>query len=313
MDKKIVGILRGGEWEDYERSLNDGRKLISHIFENLSHKWKPVDILIDKDGIWHFGGLPIEPAKLINKVRVIWNTSHPNYSKILQDLSIPNVGINHFSKLLTSRELLKEHVKKIGINMPRAFVIPVYQEDFDGPLEDYVIKKAKEIFNKFSSPWIIKPLTEDLNIGIHLVKTFPELVEAIADDVKHKKSILVEEFISGKNISIHSVAGFRGEDIYTFPPVENKKDIIISPGKFTSLEKEKLFKNTKSIFEHVSALHYLKSNFILHPKRGIYLTQIEFFPNLDKDFCFHKSCESVGTKAHNVVEHILEKSKLDML
>lgn len=306
MDKKIVGILRGGEWENYEKSLNDGGKLISHIFENLSHKWKPVDILIDKNGGWHLSGLPIEPAKLVNKVKIIWNTSHPNYSKILQDLSIPTIGVGHFSKLLTSKELLKEHVKKIGINMPRAFVIPVYQKDFDGLFEDFIFKKAKEVFNKFSSPWIVKPFAEDMNVNVYIAKTFPELVNAIAQCAQYKKSILVEEYISGKNISTHSLVGFRGENIYTFPPVEIQNDRIISPGKLTFFEKEKLIEITKKIYEHVNASKYLKLDFVLHPSRGFFLTDIEFHPNLEKDSCFHKSCESVGTKRHNVVDYILE-------
>jgi D-alanine-D-alanine ligase-like ATP-grasp enzyme len=305
---KIVGVLRGGTWENYEKSLNEGGKIISHIFENLSGKWKPIDILIDKNGSWHLGGLPIKPAQLMNKVDVVWNISHPSYSKTLLDFSIPNIEANLFSKSLVSREILKEHMKKIGINMPRAFVIPVYQKDFDGPLEKYVIKKAKEVFEKFSSPWIVKPLIEDLNIGIHIAKTFPELIDAIVDCTKHQKSILVEEFIFGKNVSVHSVAGFRGENVYNFPPIENKNGIIISPGKFSSIEKEKLINLVKKIYHHTNTSQYLKSDFVLHPSGSVYLTHIEFSPNLDQDSCFYKSCESVGTGAHHIIEHILERA-----
>ncbi|MEK7572266.1 MAG: hypothetical protein AAB493_00175 [Patescibacteria group bacterium] len=324
--KKVIGVLRGGIWENYEKSLSEGGKIISHIFENLFHKWKPVDILVDKSGNWHLSGLPIKPAQLMNKVDVVWNFSHPSYSKTLLDFSIPNIEVNFFSKTLVSREMLREHMKKIGINMPRAFIIPVYQKDFDEPLEEYAIKKAKEVFEKFASPWIIKPLAEDLNValpgslvglrprvglysrGIHIAKNFPELVSAIIDCIKHQKSILVEEFIFGKTASVHSVAGFRGENIYSFPPIENKNGVIVSPGKFSSIEKEKLTNLVKKIYHHINTSQYLKSDFILHPSGDIYLTHIEFYPNLDPDSCFFKSCESVGTKAHHIIEHILERA-----
>ena len=306
--KKVVGILRGGTWENYEKSLSEGGKIISHIFENLFNKWKPVDILVDKNGNWHLAGLPIKPAQLMNKVDVVWNMSHPSYSKTLLDFSIPNIETNLFSKTLVSREMLREHMKKIGINMPRGFVIPVYQKDFDGPVEEYAIKKAKEVFEKFASPWIVKPLVEDLNIGIHIAKNFPELIGAIVDCVEHQKSILVEEFIFGKNASVHSVAGFRGENAYSFPPIENRDGVIISPGKFSFTEKEKLMNLVKKIYHHINTSQYLKSDFVLHPSGGIYLTHIEFSPNLDPDSCFHKSCESVGTEAHNIIEHILERA-----
>lgn len=308
VNKKNVGILRGGIFENYQRSLNEGGKIISHINENLSNEWKVVDILIDKEGNWHLNGLPIQPNHLMHKVDAIWNASHSSYSKILGDLSIPNVGVSHFSKILESKEILKEHMKKIGIEIPRAFVIPLYQEDIDGELGKYAIKKAKEVFEKFSSPWIVKSLTEDPDIGIHFANIFPELVDAIMDIIRHKKSILVEEFIVGKKASIHSLRNFRGEDIYNFPPVEDRNGIIVVPGKFTNIEKDKLSELARNIYAHTNAGYYLKSNFILHKSGRIYLANVEFFPNLEEDSSFHKSCESVGTKAHNAIEHILNRA-----
>jgi D-alanine-D-alanine ligase-like ATP-grasp enzyme len=304
--KKVVGVLRGGVFENYNQSLKDGGKAISQISENLSDKWKAVDILIDKSGIWHFNGLPITPDKLMHKVDIVWNTIDSTYSKILEDLSIPTVGVSHFSKILKSKEILKEHIKKTGVKMPRAFVIPLYQEDIDGDLIKYAIKKAKEIHQKFSSPWIIKPLTGDRDVGTHVVKIFSELVDAVLDCVKHKKSILVEEFILGKNISVHSVGGFRGENIYHFPPVENKMGEIISPGRFSSAEKKKLLELAEKIYSHSNTSQYLKSNFILHKSGNIYLTHIEFHLGLDEDSCLHKTCESVGTKTHKIIEHLLD-------
>jgi D-alanine-D-alanine ligase-like ATP-grasp enzyme len=308
MSIKRVGILRGGIFENYQRSLNEGGKIISHINENLSNEWKVLDILIDKEGNWHLNGLPIQPNHLMHKIDIVWNTIHPIYSKTLEDLSIHNIGVGHFSKMLESKEMLKEHMKKIGIQMPRAFVIPLYQEDFDGEVGKYAIKKAKEVFEKFSSPWIVKSLTEDPDVGIHVVNVFPELVDAIIDIVKHKKSILVEEFVVGKKASIHSLKNFRGEDVYSFPPVEYRNGTTVSPGKFTNIEKDKLLELAKNIYIHSNAEHYLKSNFIIHKSGRVYLSSIEYSPNLEEDSCFHKSCESVGTKAYSTIGHILNRA-----
>jgi|GEM_PF-691189 len=308
MSKKVVGIIRGGKEGNYEKSLDEGGKMISLIFENLPDEWKPVDILIDKGGTWYLGGLPTNPSSLISKVDVVWNTADPSYSRILEDLSIPNVGNNHFLKILESREMLQEHMKKIGVKMPRFLLIPAYQGDLDGGIEGFIVKKAKEVHEKFTSPWIIKTLNKNLNTGIHVAKTFPELIDAIYDCAKTGDSILVEESISGRNVSVHSVAGFRGQDLYHFPPIEEKNGNIISPGNFSMKEKEELMDTVKNIFNHINAKHYLKSDFILHPKHGIYLTHIELSPNLYDGSCFHESCESVGTKAHNVISHILEKT-----
>jgi D-alanine-D-alanine ligase-like ATP-grasp enzyme len=181
--------------------------------------------------------------------------------------------------------------------MPRHIVLPLYQEDFDGPREKYAIKKAKQIFEKFGAPWIIKSYTPDSNMGMHIAKTFPQLVDSIEDGVNHEKSIVIEEFIEGKPSAVHSIFGLRGEDVYIMPPSD-----------FNSLEKEKIIDIAKNLHQHLGAKHYLKFDFTLHPKRGIFLTNLDFIPDLRPGSHFDQSCESIGAKMHHVVEHILERA-----
>ncbi len=302
-DTKIrVGIVRGMAGEYYESSLQKGGEVITHIFENLPDKYQPIDILIDKDYIWHFNGLPISPSDLAHRVDVVWNTTHPGLSNILESLSIPNVRASSFlSSLSNSKEMLKEHMKKIGVEMPRHVILPVYQKDFDSPRERYAIKKAKEVFEKFGSPWIVRSFVPHSDMGVHLAKTFGELVNSIEDGVKHATSILVEELISGKVASVHSVAGFRGEDIYTFP-------LVNVFGEFSLGEKEKLIGLAKSLHNHIGAKHYLKSIFVLNKRGKVYLLDIGSMPNFKIDSSFSEACESVGAKMYHVVEHILNRT-----
>ncbi len=309
---KRVGILRGGTGQHYVSSLKRGGEIILHIVENLSDKYKVVDILVDKDHVWHLGGLPISPSDLAHRVDVVWNASHPTYSNILDSLSIPNIGASSFLVALgNSRDMLREHMKRIGVNIPRSMVLPVYQKDFDpryaegsgeasGSRKQYSIRKAKQVFEKFGAPWIVKSFTSDFDMVIHLAKTFNELVAGIEDGVKNKKSILVEEFIPGKIASVHSVPNFRGEDVYTFP-------LGNSFGIFSAEEKEKLANISKNLHKHAYAKHYLKSDFVLTPRGKIYLLQIELHPDLNSGSHFSQVCESVGAKMHHIVEHILEQ------
>ncbi|MFZ2150197.1 MAG: hypothetical protein WAV15_03490 [Minisyncoccia bacterium] len=307
--KKRVGILRGGEGENYHSSLRKGGEILSHITENLAEKWKAYDVLVDKDGVWHMGGVPIQPADLMHRVEVVWNTANPGLSVTLKNLSIPYVGQEHFHGVLEdSKEMLQRHMQKIGLDMPRSLVIPLYQEDFDarpteqsfgrGPIYEYAIKKAKEVHEKFPAPWMVKSYTLDRNMGIHLAKTFSELVDAIQDGVKHQKSILVEEFISGKIASVHSVPAFRGEDVYTFP-------LGNTFGIFSLAEKEKLALLAKKLHQHIGAGHYLKSDFILNSRGKVYLLQIESTPDLKPDSHLSESCKLSGAKMRDLVDHIL--------
>ena len=314
---KKVGILRGGAGKHYIRSLKKGGEIIAHIFENLGEKYKIFDILIDQDHIWHFNGIPINPSDLINRIDAVWNVSHPSFSNILDSLSIPNIGVSSFAHTLeNSKEILREHIKKIDVQMPRSVVLPLYQKDLDGAIDKYSIKKAKDVFEKFSSPWLVRSFTENSSVSIFLAKTFPELVNVIKDlsaqacGVKNEASILVEEFIAGKVASLYSAPMFRGEEIYVFPltPVTQKA----RPQEvFSFSEKELLTKIAKDLHKHIGAKHFLKSDFVLNSRGKVYLLQINGVPNLKPDSHFSEVCESVGAKMHHVVEHILEQMLLN--
>ena len=306
--QKRVGILRGGRGDQYSSSLKDGGEVILHINENLSDKYKTVDILVDKDGVWHVGGLPENPHDLVHKVDLVWNVADPKLSITLANFSIPCVGKNFFSSTLEkSSLLLREHVRKLSnVDMPRSIVLPVYQKDFDGDRNKYAIKKAKEVHEKFGAPWIVKSFTPDTSMGIHLAKTFNELVGAIEDGVKHEKSILVEEFIAGKIASVHTLRGFRSDlpaqagDVYAFP-------LGNSYGNFSIQEKEKLSSLAKDLHIHLGVEHYLKSDFVLDKRGKCYLLGIRLHPDLSQNSHFSEVCELVGAKMHQLVEHILRQ------
>jgi D-alanine-D-alanine ligase-like ATP-grasp enzyme len=302
-NKIKVGVLRGGTENNFLTSLQQGGDIISHISKNLSDKYKVFDILIDKENVWHLNGIPIVPADLLRKVDIVWNNGvHSSTTTILNDLTIRNVGTEYFSRVLeNNKDMLRRHLKGIGVEMPRSIVLPLYQKDFDGPIEKYAIKKAKEVFEKFSSPWIVKSFTEDKNMGIHLAKTFPELIEAITDGVNHNKSILVEEFIGGKVASVHSIPKYRGEDIYVFP-------LGNSFGIFSNDEKEKLNIFVKNLYKHLNINHYLKSDLILDKKGKIHVLNIEVTPDFKDSSHFQQVCESVGAKTHHIIEHFLDRA-----
>ncbi len=271
---KRIGILRGGTGHHYKDSLKKGGDIIFYISENLADKYKPVDILIDEKNVWHMNGVPILPADLMHKIDVAWNTVHPSVSVILENLSIPHVGGNSFPHALeNSRDMLRKHMAQIGVSMPRSILLP---------------KSAREILEKFPAPW---------KVGDKLAGTFPELAELI----ENNKNILVEEFIAGRVLSMHSILGFRGEDIYIFPPV----NIF---GNFTPSEKEKLISLAKNLHRHLGAKHYLKLNFILDKRGRFYLLDFETAPNLKSFSHFSQACESAGAKMHQVVEHMLESA-----
>src|SRR5258708_6070226 len=77
MHRTKVGVLRGGVSSEYEVSLSTG----AAVLKNLPDKYEPVDILIDKGGVWHYAGLPYAPEKILPHVDVIFNALHGYYGE----------------------------------------------------------------------------------------------------------------------------------------------------------------------------------------------------------------------------------------
>jgi D-alanine-D-alanine ligase-like ATP-grasp enzyme len=273
MTKKRIGILRGGSGQNYETSLRKGGDIFAYIYENLG-RYDPVDILVDRDGVWHLSGLPIEPRGLIHKVDVVWNVIGPELSQTLETFSIPHVSISSFASALeANREVLGDYIKNINLKMPRRLESP---------------QNARAVHEKFGGPWVVKN-----SVGMGVVTTFPELAYAL----ENSPETVVEEFIPGSAGSAHSLGGFRGRDVYVF-----------SGGNFSQAEKEKIIALARDLHRHLGAKYYLKSDFVVHPKRGVFLTNIEYFPDLRKGSHLDTSLLSLGAKMHQLVDHILENA-----
>jgi len=293
---KKVGIIRGGLGEDYSESLFLAGQVISHIHEKLNTKWQAVDILIDKEGQWHLKGKPIQLMSLMEQVDLLWNFTHPSNLTFFKNFSFPYLSHSVFHKTILNNKInLNQFLKEEKIDFPRHFILPVYQSDFDGPKEKYIYQKAKDILNKFSAPWIIKSLTKNENSKNYLAKTFPELIKFLTLMINNQSGILIEEFIKGKNISIHFLPGFRNNPNYFFPLLN-----------ISQIEKEKIFQVALKILKYFEIKDYLKIDFIL-TKKKIYLINVDLMPDFSVNSCFIQQIKNVGAQEHQIIEYLLEK------
>ncbi len=297
-EKRKVGVIRGGTGGFFEASLKEGSEIIFHILEKLSEKFRPVDILIDREGNWHASGLPVDVAEISQKADLFWDTTRSDAYMSLRGLPVANVSGGSSSFPEKSRKMLAEHMKRIGVGVPRHLAFPAYFHDIDGPLEGYARRKAREVFEKFSPPWRVRPFPYARSADVILARNFPELAEAIKKVARGDTGILVDEYISGKSVKMHSVRGFRGKDIYIFPPA----------GPFTVPEKELLLSFSKDLHEYIGGSDYVSADAVLASKKKVYLTDLEFSPNLEEGSSFTAVCRSVGAEPHHVIGHILEQT-----
>ena len=107
-----VGVVRGGPSSEYEVSLKTGANVLSHLRgDKLNSIYKTIDILIDKNGIWHKNGIPTTIEKIFHSVDVIFNALHGDYGEdgkiqqVFDQWQIPYTGSGAFASALLFLQL----------------------------------------------------------------------------------------------------------------------------------------------------------------------------------------------------------------
>jgi D-alanine-D-alanine ligase len=267
--------------------------------------------------------------KIIHKVDVIINALHGDYGEdgkvqqILEEWKIPYTGSGPVASAIGYNKFLtKQEFEKLGIKTPKHLLFPAYQTDFDGPKSEYAPKKAKEVWERLPPPWIVKPLTGGSSMGVHVCKTFQDLVNAFEEGSSESVSVLVEEFIKGKEATVGVINDFRNKKIYTLPPIEiripqastffdnevkyNGQSEEICPGNFTMEEKAELERLAALIHKGLDLSDYSRSDFIVHPKKGIYALEVNTLPGLTNQSLMPKAINAVGATMPEFLEHLIK-------
>lgn len=318
MSKKRVGVLRGGPSSEYEVSLKTGKSVIDNL---LSDKYEVLDILIDKEGVWHFQGVPIKPENLFKKVDVIFNAMHGEYGedgtvqKLLDYFNIPYTGPTALASAVGMNKVLSKKVFK--------------QNNLKTPLHSIISKKdnvQEEIvrhFKSFPMPAVVKPVDRGSSVGVSIARTLADLEAGVMDALKYSEQALIEEYISGKEATCAVVENFRGQNIYTLLPNEIKKTsngefydynakyltdepIVVCPGNFAEAEKKIIQEMARNAHQALGLRHYSRSDFIIHPKRGIYILEVNTLPGLTDHSHFPRSMAAVGCTLPQFLDHVIQ-------
>jgi len=317
--KTRVGVLRGGPSPEYEVSLNTGKTILS----NLPEEYEALDIFISKDGAWHTMGLEKNPYDILKTVDVAVNAMHGHYGedgtvqRFLENFGIPYTGSNSIASALGMNKIMSKNVFKLaGLKTPNHILVNSGQD-----LDDLV----KNINENILFPIVIKPINLGSSIGVFYVDKILDVKVALQKSFEHSPTLMVEEFINGKEATCGVIEGFRGKNIYTLLPAEikqNKKEVFYDydskynnlesrctiPGDFTDEEKRQIEDATSLAHESLGLRHYSRSDFIFHPRRGLFILETNTLPELTHRSSFVKSLEAVGGNIKEFLSHLLSKT-----
>lgn len=319
MAKKRISVLRGGPSGEYEVSLQSGASVLSALSPEKYHVY---DVLIDRQGNWHMNGIEKPMENILRHTDVVVNALHGHFGedgKLQAILNHHGVAYTGSDALPSALGMHKGHTKKIVSE--HKIKTPTYTLVRKGDQTPHEI--AVTLFRSFPQPSVIKPIDSGSSLGVTIAQTIEQLERAVETAFSHTNSdlIIVEEFIKGKEATCGVVDSFRNHEVYPLLPVEiikpseaaffdyhskySGQSIENCPGNFTPEESAEIQRLAVAAHEALGLSHYSRSDFVVHPRRGVYFLETNTLPGLTKESLFPKSLRAVGSSLSEFLDHII--------
>lgn len=312
---KIV-VLRGGPSSEYEVSLKTGSSVIKHLKDD----YQVIDVVIDRNGNWIMNGLETTPQKAISNADCVFNAMHGEFGedgtiqRTLEILKVPYTGPRVLGASLSINKVLtKDIYKKNGIKTPLHKVV----SQSDGDVDSISIR----IFKTFPMPVVLKPIASGSSVGVSVARDYKSLRDALVSLFIRYNDVLIEEYIEGKEATVGIIENFRGQRTYPLMPVEIRKPQDreffdyeskysgitqeLCPGEFSPAEKELMQEMARKSHDALGLRHYSRTDFRIHPRRGIYALETNSLPGLTPQSLLPKSLEPVGSSYKEFLEHVI--------
>lgn len=315
MKRLKIAVLRGGPSSEFDVSLQTGK----NILDILSSNHQVFDVIIDRDQNWYVNGVKADPFKFSRNLDFIFNALHGEYGEdggiqeILKKLGVRYSGPERFAAAISMNKFLaKENYRQANLKTPAHLIIDTNKIDDLTP---------GDIVKHFAFPVVIKPLGLGSSVDIKIAKNFIELMDVLPYYVEKYDKLMLEEWISGKEATVGVIDKFRNRSIYPLMPVEIRKpsnqylfdyDLKYSgeaeeicPGNFTNEEKRQLEEMAIIAHQILGLRHYSRSDFIVHPKRGVFILETNSLPGLTQNSLLPKALDASGSNLEEFLEHII--------
>ena len=293
-----IAVLMGGTSSERKVSLSSGKAMfaactalgydaISVEFENdiLSHldTLKSVDIVLIAlhGGIGENGRI----QGMFESLGIRYTGSDALSSAICMD--------KHISKLLA---------EDVGIATPR------WKR----------IRKGQSIYkNEFDYPFVVKPNSEGSTIGLTIVHNENDYDSAVEEAFKYDDEILIEEFISGKEITVSIV----GEDVLPIIEIRPEHGLYDYECKYTkgmteyicpAELNEDLTKRIKQtafeVYKLLKCRHYGRVDLRLDNNNQHWFLELNTLPGMTDTSLVPKAAKATGISFEQLIGKIIKQS-----
>lgn len=312
--KKRVGILRGGPSVEHHFSLASGAHILDSIDREIFH---PIDIYIDKNGTWHIDGVAENPFVALMHIDVIFNALHGSYGedglvqKILEEAGVPYIGTDSFSSRIaidkhTSKLIAKQH----GVRVPRHEIVR--------PETKSLLTLLVEVWRSMQHPILLKPISSGSSVGIEVVRSYLDLEKKVISRVAQGETLMIEEFVEGREVSVAVIEDMRGEAHYTPIALEIKHDAEFFSHEvkanhtykmepmtgFSEEERRIVSEVAVTVHKALGLKHFSRADFLIN-KSGVYFIEVNTIPGMTKHSIFPALLRESGISMRQFINHIL--------
>lgn len=291
--EKRIGVLMGGTSSEREISLKTGSLIASSLMKK-GYEVRTIDASTD---------LPSQLLK--EKVEVAYIALHGKYGEdgcvqgLLEVMNIPYTGSGVTASVICMDKALSKKIFEYhGIPTPKY----------------YIYKRETKDIPPIRYPVVIKPCHEGSTIGVSIVEKDTEVTEAINRALQYDNTIIIEEYIEGREITA-SILGDKPLPLVEIIPVKGFYDYTskttkgmaeyIVPAKVSSFLAKKI--QAIALEAHrATGCHYVsRVDFRVDRGENPHVLEINTIPGMTETSLLPLAAGKAGITYDELVESIL--------
>lgn len=292
-----IALLMGGPGSEREVSLVSGNAVLKALQDEGFTNVTPVVVDAERPAI---------PAG----TELCYNIIHGTYGEdgglqsYLEELGLPYTGAGSASsRACFDKVLTKQAMVAAGVPTPRSEVIHPGQQP------------------TLPLPCVIKPPCEGSSVGVEIVRTQDELSPALEADARFGGDLLVEEFISGKELTVAILDGVPLPVVHICPrtgfyDMQNKYPSMyggsgtdyICPADITPEETLAVQQAALAAYRALGVEVYGRVDVLLTDDGRPYVLEINTIPGMTGSSLFPKAAQAAGISYGELCVRIAELS-----
>ncbi len=304
-----IAVLRGGK-EDFSLSLEEGQE----VLKSLSKMgYKPLDVLIDRDGSWTVQGMPTDAHSIFTRAHTVVDTTRDKnaaHIKLAKKMAV-TLMFSRAANIHMDREDMYRLLRMQGFKVPDTIVVRA-----KAPLEPKIFR---DVWSTYHTPLMVRPLVRQNDTQSKLITMYPEFENIVRD--YHQKGIDVHilTYRKAPTSSLAVLPNFRGEKLYTplwvetfastnsLPNPEHKMRAHLHAPDY---RKEEMRAIATKVYEALNLSGPACIDVVPY-KEGYIVVNVDPHPSLRKDSRFMQSLSSTGVNLGEYIHSQIENEFLE--